>query len=171
MDVNPQPHGATAGHAPDAAAAAATAPARQVTERLRRSSFGMVCGLLLQYGLGMGVALFVNVPDADKGKGAGASFGNAFSNGPAAIGAHAAIGLLLVVNVIVVLVLSIRTRRGSMIATGLIGLLCVIGAAFSGAAFLDKGQNSASMTMAVLTGVAIACYVVNLYVLGFPEKD
>ncbi|HEV2346007.1 MAG TPA: hypothetical protein VGS97_18045 [Actinocrinis sp.] len=135
-------------------------------ERLRRASFGSLLALLIQYGLGMGVSLFVNVPDADKGRGTGEAFGKALSSGPAALAAHAGIGLLLIVNVIVVLVLAIRTRLPSMIISAAVGLLCVIGAAFSGADFVDKGMNSSSMTMAVLTGVAIACYAVNLYVLG-----
>jgi hypothetical protein len=162
MDLNPPAQTGT-GAAPGASRGASASAA---ADRLRRSSFGAVCALLLQYGLGMGVSLFVNVPDKDQGKGMGASFGNAFSNGPAALAAHAGIGLLLIINVIVVLVISLRTRLPLMIATGVIGLLSVVGAAFSGATFVDKGQNSASMTMAVLTGVAIACYVVNLYVLG-----
>lgn len=113
----------------------------------------------------MGVSLFVNVPDADKGSG-GAAFGKAISNGPAALAVHTVIGLLLIVNVIVVLVLAIRTRLLSVVISAVVGLLSVIGAAFSGAQFVDKGTNSSSMTMAVLTGVAIACYAINIYVLG-----
>lgn len=169
MDLNPPARTSTGtGAAPDTSRSASAAAA---AERLRRSSFGAVCALLLQYGLGIGVNLFVNVPDKDQGKGMGAAFGNAFSNGPAALAAHAGIGLLLVINVIVALIVSIRTRMPLMLATGVIGLLSVVGAAFSGATFVDKGQNSASMTMAVLTGVAIACYAINLYVLGAPKKD
>ena len=168
MDLNPPARTGTGPDAtPDASRSASTSA---VAERLRRASFGAVCALLIEYGLGMGVSLFVNVPDKDQGKGMGASFGNAFSNGPAALAVHAGVGLLLVINVIVVLIISLRTRLPLMIATGVIGLLAVVGAASSGANFVDKGQNSASMTMAVLTGVAIACYVVNLYVLG-ARKD
>ena len=168
MDLNPPAQTDTgAGAAPETTRSTAASAA---AERLRRSSFGAVCALLIQYGLGMGVNLFVKVPDKDQGKGMGASFGNAFSNGPAALAAHAGIGLLIVVNVIVVLIVSFRTRLPLMIATGVIGLLSVVGAAMAGATFVDKGQNSASMTMAVLTGVAIACYAINLYVLG-ARKD
>jgi hypothetical protein len=158
MDVNPQPQ---------TAAAVDTARGRSpVAERLRRASFGAVLALLIEYGLGIGVNLFVNVPDADRGKGLGTAFGKALSSGPVALATHAGIGLLLIINVIVVFIIAIRTRMGSMIASSTIGLLCVIGAAFSGASFVDKNRNGDSMTMAVLTGVAIACYTVNLYVLG-----
>jgi hypothetical protein len=168
MDLNPAAQTGTGSGTASGTSRSAAAP---LTERLRRASFGMVCALLIQYGLGVGVSLFVNVPDKDKGKGTGAAFGNAFSNGPAALAAHAGIGLLLIINVIVVLVLAIRTKTAWAMATSIIGFLSVIGAAFAGAAFVDKGQNSASMTMAVLTGVAIACYVVNLYVLGFRKEN
>lgn len=159
MDLNPSAQTA------DGAASGASGSAARlaIAERLRRASFGSLCALLIQYGLGMGVNQFVNVPDADKGKN---GFGDAFSNGPAAITAHAAIGLLLIVNVIVVLVLAIRTRLPLMIGTAVVGLLSVIGAAFAGSDFLQKGTNSDSMTMAVLTGVAILCYAINLFVLG-----
>ncbi|HZP53387.1 hypothetical protein [Actinocrinis sp.] len=162
MDLTPQATTTNAVSAPSASAPSA--------ERLRRSSFGAVLALIVQYGLGMGVNLFVNVPDADKGKGMGAAFGKAFSNGPAALAAHAGIGLLLVINVIVVLVTAFRAGHRVALVSSIVGALCVIGAAFSGATFVDKGANSASMTMAVLTGVAIACYAVNLYVLG-AERD
>lgn len=159
MDLNPS---AQAG-AGTAAGVSGAASRHEVAERLRRASFGSLCALVIQYGLGIGVNLYVNVPDADKGKD---GFGDAFSNGPAAITAHAVIGLLLIVNVIVVFVTAIRTRLPLMIGTAVVGLLSVIGAAFSGSEFLQKGTNSSSMTMAVLTGVAIICYAINLLVLG-----
>lgn len=161
MDLTPQ--AATGRTATAEPGPAASAPS---TARLRRSSFGALLALLVQYGLGMGVNLFVNVPDADKGKGVGAAFGKAMSNGPAALAAHAGIGLLLIVNVIVVLVIAIRARHRVALVSSVVATLCVIGAAFSGASFVDKGANSASMSMAVLTLVAVACYAVNLYVVG-----
>ena len=137
-----------------------------VTERLRRASLGSVFALLIQYGLGIGVNLYVTVPDADQGKGVGAAFGKAISNGPAGLAVHTVIGLLLIVNVIVVFVQALRTRLPVVLVSSLVGLLSVLGAAFSGAKFVDSGTNSASMTMAILTGVALACYALNLYVLG-----
>ncbi len=69
---------------------------------------------------------------AGSGQGDGRVVRNAFSNGPAALAAHAGIGLLIVINVIVILVVSIRTRLPLMIATGVIGFLAVLGAAMAG---------------------------------------
>lgn len=162
MDLTPQ--------AATSEAAAGAAPDRAAPEpaiaRLRRSSLGAVLALLVQYGLGMGVNLFVNVPDADQGSGIGAAFGKAMSKGPAALAAHAGIGLLLVINVIVVLVIAVRARHRAALVSSIIGLLCVVGAAFSGASFVTTGKNGDSMSMALLTGIAVACYAINLYVLG-----
>jgi hypothetical protein len=47
--------------------------------------------------------------------------------------------------------------------------VAVAGAAASGAAFVDNGRAGASLAMALLTGVALLCQVVNLYVLGSPR--
>ena len=45
-------------------------------------------------------------------------------------------------------------------------LLAIVGAAASGAAFVDSGADGDSLTMALLTGVALFCYAVGLFVLG-----
>lgn len=135
-------------------------------ERLRRASLGSLIALLIQYGLGMGVNLYVNVPKSDQGQGIGAAFGKALSHGPAALAVHTGVGLLLIVNVVVVLVLAVRTRLRAVMVSAIVGLVSVLGAAFSGVGFVDNGATGASMAMALLTGVALACYATNLYVLG-----
>lgn len=138
---------------------------RPATERLRRASLGALLALLIQYGIGMAVNIYVTVPAADQGHGIGTAFGKSMS-GPAALAAHTGIGLLLIINVIVVFILSLRSKLVPIIVTGTLGLLCVVGAAFSGVNFVNTNANSASMAMAVMTGVALACYAINLYVLG-----
>ncbi len=45
-------------------------------------------------------------------------------------------------------------------------LLAIVGAAASGAAFVGSGADGDSLAMALLTGVALLCYAVNLFVLG-----
>ena len=45
-------------------------------------------------------------------------------------------------------------------------LLALLGAASSGASFVDSGSNSASASMAMLTGVALICSLISLYVAG-----
>jgi hypothetical protein len=131
--------------------------------RLRLASFVTLVVLLVEYGLGVGVNIFVKVPDADAGHGMGQAFGKAMSNGPAGLAAHVGLGILLVVGSLAVVVLAVRSRGVVAIVSSVVAFLALVGAAMSGAQFVDKGQNSASMTMAVLTGVALLCYAVNLY--------
>jgi hypothetical protein len=142
-----------------------TRPVARHASALRAGSLGTLFLLIAQYGLGVGVNLFVHVPDADQNAGVGGAFGKAMSNGPAALAAHAGIGVLLVLAAIAVLVRALLIRRPALAACSIVGLLCIVGAAVSGAAFVSNGQNSASMAMAVLTGVAVLSYVLNLFLL------
>ena len=66
---------------------------------------------------------------------------------------------------------AIRARHGGVIVTSVIGLLALIGAAAQGAAFVDQSHPAASMVMAILTGVALLCYGVSLYLLGSPGRQ
>src|SRR5271169_6619747 len=75
----------------------APAPGRDL---LRRISLGMLAGLLIQYGLGMVVNLYVSVPARDHGDGVLTAVGRALSGGPAALTVHAALGLLLIVGAV-----------------------------------------------------------------------
>lgn len=61
-----------------------------------------------------------------------------------------------------VLVRAIRARHGSAITASAVGLTAIIAAAFSGATFVSNQQSGASMAMALLTGVALLCYLANL---------
>lgn len=46
------------------------------------------------------------------------------------------------------------------------GLLAIAGAAVSGASFVDQGETYASMSMAILSGAAMLCYLINLSAPG-----
>lgn len=140
------------------------APGARHLRPLRAMSLGTLVTLVLEYGLGIGVNLFVNVPDADKGVGVGKAFGKAMS-GPAGLAAHAGVGLLLLIAALSVLVRGLLAHRPAVAVLSVLGFLSVVGAAFSGASFVNDGRNSSSMTMAVLTGVAMICYALNLYLL------
>src|SRR5215831_20084246 len=67
---------------------------------LGRISLGMLAGLLIQYGLGMIVSLYVSVPASDHGSGVLTAVGRALANGPAALTVHAALGLLLILGAV-----------------------------------------------------------------------
>jgi hypothetical protein len=134
------------------------------TAGLRQASLAALVLLLIQYGIGIGVNLYVTVPAADHGH----SIGTAISNGPGALTVHIVLGLLLILAAAGLVVQAIRARHGGVIVTSVIGLLALIGAAAQGAAFVDKSHPAASMVMAILTGVALLCYGISLYLLGSP---
>jgi hypothetical protein len=143
--------------------------------RLRDHSFGQVILLVVQTVLGMRVNLFVQVPAGDQGKGLLSSFGNAMSKGPAEIAAHAGLGLLLFINACLLVVYALPVRGTSPKIASVLGWLTIIGAAVSGASFVNatpntSATNNASFTMALLTMIAIACYAWNLYAVGKSSK-
>jgi hypothetical protein len=149
------------------------APAQEWTARqdgLRQTSLGLSVALVVQYAVGMWVNLYVTVPQRDEHGGIAAAVGRALSNGPVALAVHAGIGLILVVGSIALVVRAIQARYRVTIVTSLINLLAIAGAASSGAAFVNAGDDRASLTMALLTGVALLCLALNLYILGSPRR-
>jgi hypothetical protein len=54
-------------------------------------------------------------------------------------------------------------RHKLAIAASATGLAAIVGAAASGASFVSDSRAGASMAMAVLTGVALLCYLGNLF--------
>jgi len=142
-------------------------PAGQL-EIVRRTSLGMTVALLVQYALGMVVNLYVTVPARDQGGGVLTAIGRAFANGPASLAIHAALGLLILAGTISLVVRSVLSRRRPLIWLSAVTLLAVLGAAFNGAAFVNSGNDGASLGMALLTGLALLCLVVTLFVTGAP---
>ena len=133
---------------------------------LRWQALVMTLALIAEYLLGVGVNLYVSVPAGDHGTGLGAAIGKAISHGPAALAIHASVGLLLIVVALALTVRSVAARRWPLAALALAGLVCLLGAAAAGASFVGTGKNGASMMMAVLTGIALACYVSICYLSG-----
>ena len=131
-------------------------------DRLRGASMGAAVMLVIQFGLGVGVNLYVTLPAAGRG---GRSVGDAFSSG-ALLALHTAFGLLLVVTAISLLVRAIAARHRPVIVTSAVGLLAIIAAAGSGASFVNDGKNGSSLGMALAAGVAMLCYLVSLFILG-----
>jgi hypothetical protein len=135
-------------------------------EMARRTVLGMGIGVIVQYALGAWVNLYVTVPADDQGGGFLAAIGRALANGPVALGVHAGLGLLLLLGSISVVVRSALSRNRALIVLSAVFLLAVLGAASYGAAFVDSGRDSASAAMAMLTGVALICSLISLYVAG-----
>ena len=136
---------------------------------LRTNSFAISVMLLVQYGLGIGVNLYARVPAADQGAGIIAALGRALTSQPVVLAVHAVLGLLMLVAGVSVLARAILARHRLAIASSAAGLAAIAAAAFSGAAFVSNGQDGASMAMAILTGVALLCYLANLLAVSPPR--
>lgn len=146
-----------------------TGPRAGGAEAARRSSFGVAVALLIQYAVGLWVSVYVTVPARDQGGGILAAVGRALANGPAALGLHAALGLLLLLGSIVLVVRAVVARDRFFMVTTTVSLLAVLGAAGSGAAFVNNGQDGASLAMGLLTAVALLCQLINLLRLSAPH--
>jgi hypothetical protein len=57
-------------------------------------------------------------------------------------------------------------RHRPLIWLSSVSLLAILGAALNGAAFVNAGDDGASLGMAMLTGIALLCMTIGLYVLG-----
>jgi len=118
--------------------------------------------LLVQYGLGIGVNLYAKIPSADHDIGLATAVGRALTSQPVVLALHTALGLLMLVAGVTVLVRAIRARHRVAIAASALGFAAIIGAAGAGAAFVSDELDGVSLTMALLTGVALLCYLANL---------
>jgi heme A synthase len=131
-------------------------PAAQA-ERLRMASFGALTMLILQFALGTAYNLYGTAPTASKPVGA-------FSSPLLAI--HVVLGILIVIAAIMLVFRAVQAKARPILITSVIGLLAVLGAAGAGSAFIGKGDNGASLGMALATAVAMLCYAANLVILG-----
>jgi len=132
--------------------------------RVRRASLAALVLVVAEYVIGMYVNLYATIPRADHGH----DVGTAIANGPAMLSIHAVIGLLLGLGALGVLWQAIRSRRPAVIAWSAVGLVALVMAVVAGAGFTSTGDRSASMAMAVLTGVALVCYAANIYLVRPP---
>jgi len=140
-------------------------------EIIRRTNLGTGIALVVQYALGMWVNLYVTVPARDQGGGFFTAVGRALANGPVALGIHTGLGLLLVFGAISLVVRSVLARNAALIVLSAVFFLALLGAASSGASFVDSGRDGASASMAILTGVALICSLASLYVAGNGSRE
>ena len=122
---------------------------------LRGTSMGAAVLLIIQLALGMGLNLFVTLPEH------GSFFGTVFSS--AVLIAHVIVGLLLLGAAGSALVRAIRARRA--IAFTSLGLAAVLAALFAGSSFVASAAEGASYGMALATAVAMFCYLAAVFTL------
>jgi hypothetical protein len=122
---------------------------------LRGNCMGASVLLIVQFGLGIGLNLYVTLP-------AHKSF-LATVFGSAVLAVHAIVALLLLGASISALVRSIRIRLA--VAFTAVGLAAIVAAAAAGAAFAGNQSNGASLSMALATAVAMFCYLATIFSL------
>lgn len=128
--------------------------------------------LVIQFGLGMEINLFVSITRHHPGTGAANFFSGIFGSvswaivhGPIALAIHAALGLVILLAAIHNFLWNLRWGpRGTVWATG-IGLLLVLAAGLNGGAFLTYNKDLNSLLMALSFGAALLCYATAVYLL------
>ncbi len=131
---------------------------------LRANSFAATVMLLIEFGLGVGVNLYAEVPASDHGKGLVAAFGASVTGGPLVLILHALLGTLLIVTGVSVVVRASLARQLTLVAIATIALSAILLAWVSGGRFVGDMGNGASLVMALATGVAVLCYATILFI-------
>ncbi|MBV9380007.1 MAG: hypothetical protein JOY82_00260 [Streptosporangiaceae bacterium] len=129
---------------------------------LRRICLTVLAALVLQFGLGMILNLYVPVPASDQNAG----FVQEVRTAPFALSVHAVLGIVLICGASVLLVRAGAIRDFVMVALAAAGLGSILGAYAAGEVFVRNGQNSASLWMAILTAAALVCYIAALALIG-----
>jgi hypothetical protein len=140
-----------------------TAPATHDTEAaaatrlaaLRGNCMGAAVLLIIQFGLGMGVNLYVTLPGHE-------SFLSTVF-GSATLATHAIVAVVLLGAAIGALSRAIRSRKAVALTSA--GFAAVLIAAIAGASFATNQSNGASLAMALATAVAMFCYLAAVFSL------
>lgn len=130
---------------------------------LRANSLAALVILLIEYGLGMWVNFYGQLPASDHGASLATGFGRAVADGSVGLSIHAVLGAVLIISAVTAVVRSVLVRRPVLMGASLVGLAAVVAAALSGARFVGDGGNASSMSMAVAAGVAIGAYALVLF--------
>jgi hypothetical protein len=128
---------------------------RPVRAGLRRACLAALIMLVAQYGLGIFLNLYVAVPASDAHAGI---FGE-IATAPLVLTVHALLGLALIAAAILLVVRAVSVGDRLLAVLAAAGLTAIGGAFAAGEIFVRNGQSSASLAMAILTGVALLCYV------------
>jgi hypothetical protein len=128
--------------------------------RMGRAGLHWAClvvliGLVIQLVLGMILNLYITIPAAD----ARASYLREIETAPGILTAHALVALLLLAAAGILLLRAIALRDMAVITPAAAGLAALLGAFAAGEVFVRNGERSASLSMTVLTGVALLCNI------------
>jgi hypothetical protein len=135
--------------------------------RKGRAGLRLIClvlliALIIQFALGMILNLYGTIPVTD----ARASYLQEIETAPVMLTAHALLGLLVLAAAAILLLKAIALRDMTVITLVVAGLVSLLGAFAAGEVFVKNGENSASLSMAILTGAALLCYAGLQAILG-----
>ena len=135
---------------------AAQAPtSTRLLAALRGNCMGAAVLLIIQFGLGTYVNLYVTLP--------GHKSFLAAVFGSAALAAHAIVAVVLLAATIAALVRAIRARRAIVFTAA--GFAAVVAAGIAGASFTGSQSNGASLGMPLATAVAMFSYLAAVFSL------
>ena len=134
---------------------------------LRRVCVAALIMLVVQYGLGIFLNLYVAVPASDAHAG---MFGE-IATAPLALTVHAVLGLALIGTAILLVVRAVAVGDRLLAVLASAGLTAIGGAFGAGEIFVRNGMAGASLAMAILTGVALLCYVGTLVLAGAAQRE
>jgi hypothetical protein len=134
-----------------------TPPTAARLTTLRGNCMGVAVLLIIQFGLGIGINLYIAVPENK------AFLPAVFSS--AVLATHAIVALVLLAAAISALVRAIRLRMPGAAVFTSIGLGAIFVAAFAGISFVGGDSNAASLTMALATAVAMFSYLAAVFSL------
>ena len=128
--------------------------------RMGRAGLHQAClivltGLVVQLALGMIINLYIVIPAAD----ARGSYLREMETAPVALTAHALVALLLLATAGIMLLRAVALRDTAVIALAATGLAALLGAFAAGELFVRNAASGASLSMAILTGAALLCYI------------
>jgi len=134
---------------------------------LRRVCVAALIMLVVQYGLGIFLNLYVAVPASD----AHAGIFTEIATAPLALTVHALLGLALIGTAILLVVRAVSVGDRPIAVLASAGLTAIGGAFGAGEIFVRNGMPGASLAMAVLTGVALLCYVGTLALATAAQRE
>src|SRR5690349_24164504 len=140
-------HAAPGRHAHRAAQPRPGRPGRGRAAVRRMSAIALVM-LVLQYGLGMILNFYVEVPAAD----AHAGIFTEIATAPLALTAHALLGVCLAGTAVLAVARAMALRDRTLAVLAAVGLAAIVGAFVAGEMFVKNGEDSTSFAMAMLTG-------------------
>jgi hypothetical protein len=126
----------------------------------------LLIGLIIQFALGMILNLYGTIPAAD----ARASYLQEIETAPGMLTAHALLGLLVLATAAILLLRAIALRDMAVITLVVAGLAALLGAFAAGEVFVKNGEDSASLSMAILTAAALLCYTGLQAILGGQQR-